>query len=116
MKPTVLVLVTGNPNTDARPAEAIRIAAGVATWKKADVAVYLLGPAIPSIGEWVDELVDDDNFTRYLPLVTEGSRPIYVEAGHQNVGDLGDTPHPFQEVSIAQLAELVRSATYTLRF
>lgn len=116
MKPIVFVLVTGNPHVDGRPAEAIRIAAGVATWKKADVSVYLHGPAIPSIGEWVDELVDDDTIGRYLPLVTEGNRPIYVEAGHPSLGELGETPHSFQEVSIHQLAELVRTATYTLRF
>ena len=116
MKPTVLILVTGNPHMDARPAEAIRIAAGVAAWKKAEVAVYLHGPAIPSIGEWVDELVDDDNFSRYLPLITDGNRPVYVEAGHPNLENLVETHHPFEEVSTDQLAKLIGSATYTLRF
>ena len=40
MKPRVLFIVTGDPRTSPRPAEAVRIAAGVVAWKRADIAVY----------------------------------------------------------------------------
>ena len=42
MKPKLLLLVTSDPRTSARPAEAVRIAAGIGAWKKADVTLYLL--------------------------------------------------------------------------
>ena len=116
MKPSVLILVSSDPASSSRPAEAVRIAAGVGTWKKADVRLYLHGPAIAALGEWVDHLKDDDNFTRYLPIATDGGRPILVEAGHPAIAEIGETSLPFEEVSPEQLADWVRRSTYTLRF
>ncbi|HTH50204.1 MAG TPA: hypothetical protein VMB21_22005 [Candidatus Limnocylindria bacterium] len=116
MNPRVLLLVTGDPRTSARPAEAIRIAAGVGTWKKADVTLYLRGPAVLALGEWVDDLVDEDNFTRYLPIVGEFGRPIYVQRGAPELADLGETTLKFEEMDDARLSELAAQSTYVLRF
>ena len=75
--PTTLVMIETDPRTSARPAEAIRIAAGIGVWKKTDVTLLLRGPVAGySLQEYADELVDEDNFTRYLPLVAESPRPI----------------------------------------
>lgn len=116
MNPRVLLLVTGDPRISARPAEAIRIAAGVGTWKKADVTLYLRGPAVLALGEWVDDLVDEDNFTRYLPIVGEFGRPIYVQRGATDLSDLGETTLKFEEIDDARLAELAAQSSYVLRF
>ena len=116
MNPRALILVTGDPRTSARPAEAIRIAAGVGTWKKADVTLYLRGPAVRALGEWVDDLIDEDNFTRYLPIVGEFGRPIYVQRGAADLADLGETTLKFEEIDDAKLAELAAQSTYVLRF
>lgn len=116
MIPRVLLLVTGDPRTSARPAEAIRLAAGVGTWRKAEVSLYLRGPAVLALGEWVDELVDEDNFTRYLPIVRDFGRPIRVQRGAGELAELGEPPLPFEEIDDAQLAALVAEATYVLRF
>ena len=116
MIPSVLVLVSSDPTVSSRPAEAVRIAAGVGTWKKADVRLYLHGPAIAALGEWVDHLKDDDNFTRYLPIATDGGRPVLVEAGHPAIAELGETTLPFEEITPSQLADWVRRSTYTFRF
>ena len=35
--PKTLVIIETDPRTSARPAEAIRIAAGIGVWKKTDV-------------------------------------------------------------------------------
>lgn len=67
-RPSVLFLLGSDPRSSARPAEAIRVAAGVAAWKKVDVTVYLRGPAVLALGEWLDELRDEDNYSRYLPF------------------------------------------------
>ena len=116
MPPTVLMLVTSDPRTSPRPAEAIRIAAGVGTWKKAAVKVYLHGPAVLALSEFADELVDEDNFNRYLPILRDLGHPVFVEAGSTHLADLGETPVPFQETNPAALATLLEQATSILRF
>jgi len=116
MKPKLLVVVTSDPQTSGRPAEAIRIAAGVGTWKKAEVSVYLRGPAIRALSEFVDELIDEDNFNRYLPLVGEFGRPVWVQRGAVELQDLGAAPVKFSEIGDTELAALVSQATYVLRF
>jgi hypothetical protein len=116
MKRSALFIITGDPRCSARPAEAIRIAAGVGTWKKADIHVYLRGPAVLALSEYVDELVDEDNFSRYFPIVGEFGRPIYAQRGAPLLADLGESPLKFEEIDDTQLAKLAASCSYVLRF
>lgn len=111
-----LFVVTGDPRVSGRVAEAIRIAAGIGTWKRVDVIVYLRGPAVLALSEWVDELVDEDNFTHYLPLLRDFGRPVYVQAGAGELADLGESTLPFEEVDDAGLTRLALSADYLMRF
>lgn len=114
--PLVLFVVQSDPRTSHRPAEAIRVAAGIGTWKKADVRLYLHGPAIRALGEWVDDLVDEDNFTRYLPILRDLGHPILVEAGAVQAADLGEATTPFEEVGARDLAAWCGRARAVLRF
>ena len=72
----VLFVIASDPGTSHRPAEAIRIAAGVRVWKKVDISVYLYGEAAKILGDEVGNFVDEEQFERYLPAVQEGS--IYI--------------------------------------
>ena len=99
--PSVLFIVTGDPRTSPRPAEAIRIAAGVGAWKKADITVYLRDSAVLALSEFADEFVDEDNYTRYLPIVGEFGRPIYVQQNAKEIAELGESPLKFKEISEA---------------
>lgn len=114
--PRVLLIVASDPRTSHRPAEGIRMMAGVGAWKKADVTVYLRGPAILALGEWVDELVQDDDFTRYLPILSDSKRPIYVESGSPFLNDLGDSAHRFEPLDDSGLARVMAEQQYVLRF
>ncbi len=116
MKPTALVIITGDPRASARPAEAIRIAAGVGAWKKADILVYLRGPAVLALSEYADEFIDEDNYTRYFPIVREFGRPIYVEKAAPLLADIGDSQFKYEEITDAQLAKLSAGCNYVLRF
>lgn len=116
MKPKLLLLVTSDPRTSARPAEAIRIAAGVGAWKKADVTLYLHGLAVLSAGEWVDELQEEDNFTRYLPIVADFGRPVYIQAGAPELAEAGELSVKTEAIDDSRLAELTAAATYVMRF
>jgi sulfur relay (sulfurtransferase) DsrF/TusC family protein len=116
MNPSVLFVIASDPRTSPRPAEAIRIAAGVGTWKKTDITVYLRGAAVLALGEFTDDLVDEDNFNRYLPIVGEWDRPIYVERQAALLADLGEARLPFEEIDDARLAALAARSNYVLRF
>ena len=115
-RPSLLFILASDPRATARPAEAIRVAAGLGAWKKTDITVYLRGPAILALGEWVDELRDEDNYTRYLPLLAEGGQPIYAQAGAGELAELGEPKQPFVPINDEQLAELAARATSVLRF
>ena len=116
MKPSALFIITADPRISAKPAEAIRIAAGVGTWKKADVTVYLRGPAVLALSEYVDELVDEDNFSRYFPIVGEFGRPIYAQKGAALLGEIGESPLKFEQIDDAELAQLAARCNYVLNF
>lgn len=116
MNPKVLFIITGDPRTSAKPAEAIRIAAGVGTWKKTDVSVYLRDEAVLALSEYADEFIDEDNYTRYFPIVGEFGRPIYVQKGSPLLSEIGDSPMKYEEITDTQLADLAGSSKYVLRF
>jgi hypothetical protein len=116
MRPSLLLIVESDPRQSARPAEAIRIAAGVAAWKKAEVTLYLRGPAIRALGEWVDDLKEEDNFTRYLPLLAESGRSVLAQAGAPELADLGESPVKFEVIDDHQLATRAAGTRHVMRF
>ena len=113
--PRTLVIIETDPRTSARPAEAIRIAAGIGAWKKTEVTLLLRGPAGYSLQEYADELVDEDNFVRYLPIVAEAPRPIYVEDSFSDFKALEGSAFRYEKISPTQAAELIRANDYLIR-
>ena len=114
--PKTLVMIDTDPRTSARPAEAIRIAAGIGVWKKTDVTLLLRGPVAGySLQEYADELMDEDNFTRYLPLVAESPRPIYLEDSFTDLAALKGSPWKYEIIPVVKTAALVRANNYLIR-
>ena len=114
--PKTLVIIETDPRTSARPAEGVRIAAGIGAWKKTDVTLLLRGPVAGySLQEYADELVDEDNFTRYLPIVVEGPRPIYLEDTFTDVAALEGSPWKYEIIPATKTAELIRGNDYLIR-
>ncbi len=114
--PKTLVIIETDPRSSPRPAEAIRIAAGIGVWKKTDVTLLLRGPVAGySLQEYADELVDEDNFSRYLPLVAESPRPIYLEDSFTDVAALEGSLWKYEVIPAAKTAELVRTHDYLIR-
>ncbi len=116
MPVSALFIVNGDPRTSPRTAEAIRIAAGVGAWKKVEVTLVLCEAAALALSEFPDELIDEDHFTRYLPIIGEWGRPVYVETGAPYLADLGQAPVPWERITVARVAELAAAASYVLRF
>jgi hypothetical protein len=113
--PRTLVMIETDPRTSARPAEGIRIAAGIGAWRKTEVTLLLRGPAGYSLQEFADELVDEDNFTRYLPLVAEGPRPIYVEDSFTDLAALEGSAFRYEVVPSPRVGELLAENDYLIR-
>src|SRR6266852_6441251 len=77
---TLLVVVASDPRASHRPAEAIRLAAGVAAWRKVAVTLFFTGPAIAAVSADCDDFVDEQSYTRYLPMFLESGGAIYLDS------------------------------------
>ena len=116
MNPRVLLIVTGDPRLSPRPAEAIRIAAGVGVWQKADITLYLRDAAVLALSESAEEFVDEDHYTRYLPMLGSPGHPVYVQRGAAQLDQLGAAPVRFEEIDDAQLAALAARSDSVAHF
>jgi hypothetical protein len=110
MKSRVLIIVTGDPRKSGRPAEAVRIAAGVGVWKKSDITVYLRGDAVRALAE------TEEDFADYWPLLVESGQPVRVEKNAAALREIGPPALPIQEITDAQLAKLCAEQTCVMRF
>ncbi|MGA2750995.1 MAG: hypothetical protein ABSG59_19680 [Verrucomicrobiota bacterium] len=113
---SALFVIAADPRRSGRVAEAVRIAAGLGAWKKVDVAVYLREAAVLALGENTDDLVDEENYARYLPVLGQAVARIYVQQGAPLLPRLGQATLPLEEISDARLAELAAARNYVLRF
>ena len=116
MNRRLLIVVTSDPRTSPKPAEAVRIAAGVGAWKKVRVTVYLRDAAVLALSEFPDDLMNEENFTRYLPLVTESGGLICVQRGAPLLKEIGGPPVSFHEIDDTELAGLAAVHDYAARF
>lgn len=112
---SILFIVTSDPRASHRPAEAIRIAAGVAAWKKLAIKLYLRGAAVLCLSEFPDELVQGANIQRYLPTLAE-SATVLAQTDAPMLAKLVNPPVHFDLVSEDKLAQLCTKMNYTLRF
>jgi hypothetical protein len=116
MNPQVLFVVTSDPRTSPKPAEAVRIAAGVGTWRKVAVTVYFRDAAVLALSEFPEGLVNGEIFRRYLPMVPESGGVILVHRGAPLLKEIGEAPVSFLETGDDGLAELAATTDYVVRF
>jgi hypothetical protein len=116
MRPGVLLIVASDPRSSHRPAEAIRIAAGVGAWERVNVTVYLHGAAIWMLSECPDALVDGNNFTQYLPMAAAFPRPIYIQQNAAGLTEIRPSSIRFEEISVGRLAAMAAASHHVMRF
>jgi len=116
MKRKILFIVTSDPRKSGKAAEAIRMAAGVGTWKKVDVLVYLHGPAVLALSEYVDELVDEDNFSRYFPIIGEWGDSIFAQADEPLLEEIGESPLKFKRIDMREVSRISAGCQSVLTF
>ncbi len=116
IKPNVLFLIASDPRLSPKPAEAVRIAAGVGVWQKVAVSIYLCGAAVLALSEHPTGLVDEENFARYLPLTADWGRPIYVQRGAPLLAGLGQPLLNYTEIDDVALGVLAAKSASVLCF
>ena len=114
MKPRLLIIVDSDPRTSPRPAEAVRIAAGVGAWDRLELILYLHGPAVHLLTSEREEYPDGENYDRYLPLVREMGHALR----HQGDAELLASENADGSVPIdaVELARLAAGCSSVLRF
>ena len=115
MKRSVLIVVNGDPRSSARPAEAVRIAAGLSTNERLAVTLCLCGAAALAAGEYSVELMDGDHFIRYLPVLAEAGQPVLVQADSSDFGT-DSSSVPVHLISKSELDEITASSERVLRY
>jgi hypothetical protein len=99
----VLFIIESDPRACGRPAEAVRIAAGIAAGKRIAASIYLRGLAVWALGN-SDDNVDGDLLERFLPELINASGSIRVQAGEPLLDRLPPSRLPFAEMTDRELA------------
>jgi hypothetical protein len=113
---SLLLAITCDPRSSHRPAEAIRLAAGVAAWRKVDVTLYFGGPAVLAVNSDPDDFVDEESYTRYLPMCIESGCSLFIESGSPFLEKLIPGELAYQKISQPDFARLAAGMNYLLRF
>lgn len=114
--PRTLVTITEDPHTSHRPAEAIRIAAGIGSWKKTDVDILLHGPATGILSPYADEWIDGENYEHYLPIIREWKRPVLITPDGLASDEVEDSETLHHRCTAAEVEALKAAATFFLPF
>ncbi len=113
--PRILLVVDSDPRTSTRPAEAMRLAAGLGAWRNVELQIYFTGDALWAFDESV-EVCDGEILRRCLPLLTETDRPLLVPPGGRPFVQRASSPVFCREMDLPALATLAAECQYVLRF
>lgn len=106
----ILVLITGDPMTSARPGEAIRIALGLGSGTHT-VSVVLRGPAAGLLFPEAEDSACAEEVDTYLPSLAETLDPgFYVERSALKGRDPSDSDYRIVPIDPPDIAKLVGEA------
>jgi hypothetical protein len=115
MKPRVLLILTHDPRREPRALEGVRLAAGVGTWQRLDLRLYVDTPALQAFASAVEELDEGADFVRYLSVLADAQMPIHIPPDSAP-GELAVPSLSLQPTSVSQLAQFAAESDYVLRF
>lgn len=115
MARTVLITIASDPISSPRPAEAVRIAAGVGAWQKVEVHLYLKGAAVRALDEFADELQNGELFTQYLPTIPNHGGRIIVDAANPRLAPLNPVVR-YEALSPDQVEKFASEMDHVMEF
>lgn len=111
-----LFLISSDPRTSGGPAEAVRIAAGLAAGREIDLTLCLCGPAALALSERCEEFVDGDFFTQFWPVWAETQREVWVHTTPAYLEHVRESPVPCRIVTTDELAHAASACASVSRF
>ncbi len=115
MAPKIVFLIRSNPEKSHRPAEAIRIAAGLGIGKN-PLKIILSGESPRILSDDEEDLVDIEIIEKFLPLIKEWNIPLYVDKDSLAHIDLKNSPYDFRAVGPEESSELLAGGHYVFVF
>ncbi len=102
----IIFLIRSNPCENHRPAEAIRIAAGLGTGNNS-IKVILSGESVRVLSPDEEDLEDMDIIEKFLPIIKDWEIPLYVDRDSSAGIDLKKSPYAFRTVDNEEVAEIL---------
>lgn len=116
MKRQLLLIISSNPRTSARPSEALRIAAGVIPWGEVRVQICFCNEGVMALDEVSGDWPGGEIFEQYLPALVQHGLPPWVEETSTSLKEIKNPIVNFERVSTHALAEFASSCDCTLNF
>ena len=110
----MLVVIASDPRTSHRPAEAVRVAAGLASFGSIPLEVCFCEAAALILSQPSNSFVDGDVIRQHLALLNEHAKAIYAESGDPFLE--GQAQVDYRRVGLTELAELAKKQAQVIRF
>ena len=111
----LLIRVASDPRQSPRPAEAVRIGAGVGAWIKVKVHFAFEGPAVFCLDEFADELQEGELFRQYLPSLAQHGGRILVAEGNSLLNQIKPAL-PFELLPSEKLRDIAHTMDHVMTF
>jgi hypothetical protein len=111
----LLIEIVSDPAASPRPAEAVRIAAGVGAWGKVQVHLYFKGPAVRALDEFAEELTNGELFRQYLSVIPNHGGRLIVDQANPRLASLNPAV-PFEALTSDQILQMESQMDHVMRF
>lgn len=115
MGPKLVFLIRSNPCESHRPAEAIRIAAGLGIGQN-PIKILLSGEAPRILSSEEEDLVDLEIIEKFLPLIGEMGIPFYADRDSPGQAALKNSLYSFRTIGAEESSELLAGGHCVLVF
>ncbi len=106
MTRSLLFIVRDDPRTSPRPAEALRIVAGLCAVQQISVRLVLTGAAVRLLSHETGALLEADQVERCRALLVDAGYVVLVSDGSLQEHEIGVPAVPCREVSNEALARI----------
>ena len=115
MVQSLLIKIASDPRKSPRPAEAVRIGAGVGAWNKVKVHLFLEGLAVHCLDEFADELTNGELFTQYLPVILSHGGRILVDESNATLHSI-KAAITFEKLPLEEITQFAAKADHVMQF
>ncbi len=102
----IVFLIRSDPFESRKPAEAIRMAAGLGTGNNA-IKVILSGESIRILSHDEEDLEDMDIIEKFLPIIKDWEIPLYVDKVSLAGKNLQKSDYVFRIVDNEEMSEIL---------